>query len=396
MNVLIVSAMFPPIRTGTSFYTRNLAVALQERGNEVVVATLRNPDAHDDYPFRVVRMPALHTPVRSYFKHLRVCSLFPRNYSTLSALARQTRAQVILLVNHYLDIAFPAIFAAKRARVPLVCSVGTQLQSPNPIRHRVLNFFDRLICGGIIFPACTRIVSWDDQITRYLRDVHGDRILHRISLVNYGVNGDLRVFTEHHQRYATHGQILGVGAVIEQRDFTALVAAFGLIADEFPTVRLKIVGHVYYDRAVQLASELGLGDRVEFTGELPHEKVLEELGRSDVYFASLTGRYVGLGTATIEAMLMGVPTMVNAYADILGRATLHDMRDAVLLPNLAPPEIAGRLRTLLADASLREEIGRRGRQFVSENMNWAKVAADFERVLDATIGATTESVSIAR
>jgi glycosyltransferase involved in cell wall biosynthesis len=346
---------------------------------------LRNIDADDRYPFRVVRMSAMHMPVKNYFKHLRVCSLFPGNYSTLAALARETRAQVVLLVNHYLDIAFPAIFAAKRARVPLVCSVGTQLQSPNPFRHRVLTFLDQLICGGIVYPACTRIVSWDDQITRYLRDVHGDGIVDKISLVNYGVNGDPRRFTDHRHEYAMHGQILGVGAVIEQRDFTALVEAFGLISTEFPSLRLKIIGHVYYDRAVRLAADLGLADRVTFTDELPHDQVLEELGRSDAYFASLTGRYVGLGTATIEAMLMGVPTVVNAYAGILGRAILRDMHDAVLLPSLAPPEIAGRLRTLLADAALRERIGRGGQAFVSEHMSWSKVAEDLEAVLESAV-----------
>lgn len=396
MNVLIVSAMFPPIRTGTSFYTRNLALGLRERGNEVVVATLRNAEADDGYPFRVVRLPAVHFPVRNYFKHLRLCALFPRNYTRLAALARETSAQVVLLVNHYLDIAFPAIYAARRAGAPLVCSVGTQMQSPNPVRHRILNLLDRTICGGLIFPACERIVSWDDQITRYLRDVHGERIADRIAHVNYGVNGDPRQFTGHEHDYRGHGQILGVGAVIEQRDYTALVRAFAGVAGEFPAARLKIVGHVYHDRAMKLAAQLGLADRVEFTGELPHEQVLAELRRSDVYFASLTGRYIGLGTATIEAMLMGVPTIVNAYPEILVRATLRDMEHAVLLSGLSPADIASRLRTLLADAAVRERIGQGGRRFVAEHMSWSRVAADMEEVLASAVAAVYPAEAPAR
>lgn len=389
MNILVISAMFPPIRTGTSFYTKNLASALHKRGHRITVLTLENLDAdRDEYPFRVERMPALHAPVKNYFKHFRICSFFPSNYGRLLKLVRESAADVLLLVNHYLDIAFPAVFAARRLGIPLICSVGTQLQSPNSARNRVLNFFDRLICGGIIFPSCARVVAWDDQIVRYLVDVQGAWISARTTIVNYGVNGDPAMFSTHVHDYGAHNQILGVGSVIEQRDYTALVRAFGLIAEEFPRLVLKIVGHVYFDRAVRLATELGLESRVHFTGEQPHSVVLDELQRSDAYFASLTGRYTGLGTATIEAMLLGTPTLVNTYPEVLGPARLESMRDAILLRDLAPEQIARELRILLRDESLRRLIGEGGRRFVAEHMSWERVAEDFERVLSSVVPVT--------
>jgi glycosyltransferase involved in cell wall biosynthesis len=383
MNLLLVSAMFPPIRTGTSFYTRNLALSLQQRGHRITVATLANREApdHEVHTFETIRLPALHFPVSGYFKHLRVCSTYPGNFLRLARLAAERAADAILLVNHYLDIAFPAVHAARRARIPLVCSVGTQLQSPNPLRHRILNVLDRLICGRLIFPACARIIAWDDQIVRYLCDVHGEGLLAKIDVVNYGVNGEDRLKARQATCDRPTGQILGVGAVIEQRDFTALVRAFARIAGQFPKYRLKIIGHVYDDRALRLAQELGVKDRVTFTGELPHDSVLDELAQSDIFFSSLTGRYVGLGTATIEAMLMGVPTVVNAYAGILGRHRLEDWQHVVLLPSLAEEVIADRLRRLLTDEALRRTVGRGGRSFVSEHMSWQRVASDLESVL---------------
>ena len=127
--------------------SRRLARALQERGHRVTVATLANREAPagEAFAFEAIRLPALHFPVRNYFKHLRVCSVFPANYPRLLRIGRGMAADAILLVNHYLDIAFPAIYAARRAGIPLVCSVGTQLQSPNALRHRTLNFMDRLV-----------------------------------------------------------------------------------------------------------------------------------------------------------------------------------------------------------------------------------------------------------
>ena len=44
MNILLVSAMFPPMVTGTSFYARNLAGALSEDGHKVSVVTVENND----------------------------------------------------------------------------------------------------------------------------------------------------------------------------------------------------------------------------------------------------------------------------------------------------------------------------------------------------------------
>lgn len=390
MNILIVTAMFPPIRTGTSYYSSNLATALGSRGHSVTVVTLRNEDAQDEgLSFDVIRLPALHMPLRNYFKHFRISSCFPGNYATLDRIARERKADAILLVNHYLDIAFPAIYAARRNRIPLICSVGTQLQSPNPGRHRILNFLDRLVCGAMIFPFCDRIVSWDNEILRYLRDVHGEKITKKSVTINYGVNGSPDVFLRHQHDYAPHQQILGVGAVIEQRDFLSLVKAFHTLAPVFPELKLKIIGHVYHEASRRYVAANGLGERVLFLGEQPHEVVLDALKASDLFFASLTGRYIGLGTATIESMFMGVPTVVNAYADLLGTARLRSGEDVVLVDGASPDHIADSMRALLTDAGLRRRVGQGGRAFVTRHLNWEKVSADYECLLLSLVPAAS-------
>lgn len=388
MNVLIVTAMFPPIRTGTSFYSENLATALTARGHSVTVVTLRNRENTEDHRrFPVIRLPALHFPLRNFFKHFRISSFYPSNYSRLARVARESRSDVILLVNHYLDIAFPAIHAAHHNGIPLVCSVGTQLQSPSPGKHCLLNMLDRLICGRMIFPFCDRIVSWDNEILRYLSDVHGPRVTDKSVIINYGVNGSPEAFLAHDHCYEAHNQILGVGAVIGQRDFVALVKALHKLMPEFPDLRLKIIGHVYHDAALRYVAEHGLQGRVTFTGEQPHQAVMQSLRESDLFFSSLTGRYIGLGTATIESMLMGVPTIVNAYPELLGGARLKNGEDAVLIDKLNPDSIANSMRLLLGDAALRRKIGLGGRAFVTTHLDWNKVSADFERLFESLLPA---------
>lgn len=382
MNVLIVSAMFPPIRTGTSYYSRNLAEALVARGHRVRIVTLENEDAgREAFPFPVERLPALHFPVKNYFKHFRIASLWPSNYRRLKEIAVAHEAEVIFLVNHYLDIVFPAIYASQKLGIPLVCSVGTQLQSLRPFRNAILNIGDRLICGQLVFPFCKRIVAWDSQILAYLRDVQGRRVVAKTRIVNFGPNGDCRALMAQEHDYSFHGQLIGVGSVTEQRSFVPLMRAFKQVADRFPGVTLKIIGHVYYDAAVQEAAALGLNDRVEFTGEQSHEEVLEEMQRSDAFFVSLTGRYVGLGTATLEAMMLGVPVVANVPLDLLGSVMLKDMEHIVQCDGLVTETIVARIGQLLADQGLRRTVGQGGREFVKTNLNWEKVANDMERLL---------------
>lgn len=381
MKILVVGGMFPPMRTGTAFYTRNLAFALQNHGHQVEVVTLGEAGSVIEEGLRVHRLAAISLPLAGFFKHFRLCAWNPANWWRLYRIARHSGAETILLVNHYLDIAFPARFAAWLNRIPLVCSVGTQLQSLNPRRNRILNLLDRVVCGLLVFPGCARVIAWDTQIRQYLQDIQGKEILRKVVIVNYGVNGDPDRLLSCQHDYQADDVILGVGAISEQRSFVPLVQAFALLAPEYPRLRLRIVGHVYYDAAPRLAAELGLVDRVEFMGEMPHEQVIDQMHRATVFYSSLTGQYVGLGTATIEAMLLGLPTVVNTPLDLLGTGILTDLHHLIQSTSSDPAEIAARLQLLLADAELRRRVGEGGRMFVKQHLNWDVVAQQMANVL---------------
>ncbi len=369
------------MRTGTAFYTWNLALALQSHGHQVEVVTLGEAGTVIEEGLSVHRLAAISLPLAGFFKHFRLCAWNPANWWRLYQIARRSEAEAILLVNHYLDIAFPARFAAWLNRIPLVCSVGTQLQSLNPRRNRILNVLDRLVCGLLVFPGCTRIVAWDTQIRQYLQDVQGKGILRKVVIVNYGVNGDPDRLLSCQHNYEVDDVILGVGAVSEQRSFLPLVQAFAQLAPKYPRLRLRIVGHIYYDAAPRLAAELGLADRVEFMGEMPHEQVIDQMQLATLFYSSLTGKYVGLGTATIEAMLLGLPTVVNMPLELLGTGVLVDRQHLVQCTSGDPAEIASRLELLLADAELRRRVGEGGRMFVKQHLNWDVVAQQMAAVL---------------
>lgn len=386
MKIMLISAMFPPIQTGTSFYTKNLAEAFQKAGHKVALVTVVNKDlVKDRYVFKVYRLKAWHFPLKNYFKHFRITSLFPGNYIKLSNIVKKEKPDIVLLVNHYLDIAFPAIYAARKNNIPLVISVGTQLQSLNPTRQKILNILDRIICGRLIYPNCSKIIAWDREILRYLEDIHGHMILKKSAIVGYSVNGKIEDFSKNKHNYKNKDQIIGVGAIIEQRNFIFLVRLFSELSKFNSKLKLKIIGHVYYSGTLKLINELGLSRKVELTGELPHERVLAELKKSAFYWGAASGKYLGIGLATLEAMLMGVPVVSNVPKNIFGRARLRDMEHVVLLNGVLLDKTLPKLKRLLSDWHLREKIGQGGRKFVIKNMSWQSIAQQMIEVFQKVI-----------
>lgn len=377
--------MFPPIRTGTSFYTKNLADSLLKLGHKVTLVTLENSNQQkQSSSYKIHRLKAFHFPLKNYFKHLRVCSLYLTNFSKMDEIVKEDKPDIILLVNHYLDIAFPTIYAARKNKIPLVVSVGTQLQSLNFFRSKVLNFFDKLICG-YIFSKTQKIISWDKEIERYLKDIHGEKILEKNTIVNFGVNGDLGTYLNHKHDYRNVQQIVGVGAIIEQRNFHFIIRIFHELLKSYPKLKLKIIGHIYYQKTVFLIKSLKLEKKVILTGELPHEKVLKELQKSVCGWGTLTGEYVGLGTSNLEAMMMGVPVISNIPSDLLGQAELIDMENYIFTDSCSTGQILDKMKLILSSHKLRRRIGQNGKKLVVKYMNWPKVGKDMIKVFNQVI-----------
>ncbi len=378
MRILLVAAMFPPIRTGTSYYSKNLAESLQRAGHKVTVVSASNTDVQTEEPgLTIHRLAALQINLKNYFKHLRITAFFPQNYLRLVRLVKQERPDVILLVNHYLDIAFPAIVASKLSGVPLVVSVGTQLQSLNPLRNKILRFLDYIICGFLVFPHARKIISWDAEIERYINEVQCNRFANRSVIIPFGVNGDPEDYAAYDHSYELHRQIIGVGSVIGHRNYTFQVEVFKELLDRFPDLKLKIIGHIYNDEALNLARNYGIADRVEFMGEQPHEVVLSEMNRSDIHWMMLDGDYKGLGTANLEAMLLGLPIVSNIPDGLFGEGSLNDMEHFIRTDGRNKDAVLEKITLVLESRGARENIGRAGQSFVRENMNWPNVVSQF-------------------
>ena len=385
VRILFFSNWFPPIRSGSSYYTSSLAKSLAARGHEVVVVTLDwgaeyAPPA--DLPFLVYRLPVLKLPKLSVFYNLKLMGLAftPRNCRRLRALVEKHGTQVLHHVNHIFDTTFLTLNAARAMGIPVVGSITTPIQHQDPLRQRLMGFADRATVGRFGVQRWDRVVCLDQTVYDYVAIQYGAETLRRSRVIPFGVRVEsMALYEDRSQPRSERPQVLFVGHIHPFRNPVQLVRAMALVLKQVPQARLVLAGRVDLPEPVRAARELGLtDDQVQFLGETPHERIVQLMKTSHAFASWVTGPYRSLGTAPMEAMLCETPVINDLPENLFGEGKLKDGENIVLVNSRDPQSIAAAIVRLLTDDAFRQKIGAGGRRFVLEHLNWNTIAAQME------------------
>ncbi len=141
----------------------------------------------------------------------------------------------------------------------------------------------------------------------------------------------------------------------------------------------------------QLATDRGVGHRVEFVGIRPHDEIPRLLGEAHVGVAPLKDD---------EELAYAMPTKVYEYLGnglpvvTTGRGELErfiERSDGGIHAESDSHSIATAIETLLEDDEFRAEAGRRGSEYVQERYDRGHVARRFSEHLDKLVTATEVS-----
>jgi len=163
-----------------------------------------------------------------------------------------------------------------------------------------------------------------------------------------------------------------IGYFFHYEGLDLLFQAFASLANEFPMLKLLLVGDGELMAPLQqMAKESGLASRVVFTGRVSHDRIL------DYYrlFHLLTlprrlGRESSLVTPLkpLEIMAMGKPLVAS---DVGGHLEIVEHRvNGLLFKSDSRDSLVDACRTVLQDEALRRELGRRARKWVETNRDW--------------------------
>ena len=139
--------------------------------------------------------------------------------------------------------------------------------------------------------------------------------------------------------------LISVGRLAPEKNWDTLIRAFAKVYTEHPDLCLVLIGDgPARDSLQQLAAELGVADRLTFTGSVPFEEIPAYLKAVDVFsFASVTETQ---GLVTIEAMAAGLP--VVAVEGSGTRDIIEHGKQGFLVEN-DPDALARGIRELLSD-----------------------------------------------
>lgn len=168
-----------------------------------------------------------------------------------------------------------------------------------------------------MFAAADAVVLISHSELALVREYFGDAIAERCSVVHNAIDfGRLEGGTPGNAGPAgAHRYILSVCHQFPHKNVTTLLDAFARVARRDPALHLYLVGSASEANRAFVSSALpeAVRDRVHLTGFVSDADLGQLYARAEIFV--LPSLYEGFGMPAVEALGMGVPTLVsNAYA----------------------------------------------------------------------------------
>lgn len=170
--------------------------------------------------------------------------------------------------------------------------------------------------------------------------------------------------------------VISVGTLKARKCMDRTLEAFAHLADEYPDAKLTIVGIGEMESQLKARiAQLGLGDRVEMTGGLPHEQVIQRMAGSDLFVLPSWGE--GYGIVYIEAMAAGCIS-VGAVGEGI-EDTITDGENGFLVPAGDVDEIERVMRSVFENRDQYAALRAKG-QRDAKQLTWARNAQTVEAI----------------
>src|SRR5439155_5258649 len=272
------------------------------------------------------------------------------------------------------------------SKAGILVRLAARLADSPVIVHTAYDFHFRQFRLGpkqAFFVWLERIAAWYTDVMLYSTEtIREAAVRHRIGGAEHGVVvggpiADLERFEASERDVATLRGDLGlsraepvvacVSRLVDYKGIDTLLRAACLVVREQPQVRFVIMGGgPLEERLRAMAGDLGLADRVVFTGFRRDERdVIRLLALADLF--CLSSRREGFGVAFAEAMAMGCPVVGPAMAPVTG--VVVDGETGLLVQPEDEGAYAAAMLRLLGDPALRARLGAAGKAHVRAQLD---------------------------
>jgi glycosyltransferase involved in cell wall biosynthesis len=385
MHILLISGEFPPMQGGVGDYTREMARAFSDQGHQVSVAVsnaLADDYEHADTPGWQVY------PVIQDWKW--GC------WSQLRSLIGQIKPDILDLQYQaaVYDMRVPAVNAwpliwSRRGGRPPIAVTFHDLKPPylfpkaGLLRNGVVRLLARSSDAIIVTNAEDLAIArqWSFAVRRSRPD--SPQMLHQIPIgSNIAVSppaGYRRDEWRARRGYLPQDTVWAYfGFLNESKGGETLVRALAL--SEPPAHLLMIGGRTgssdptnraYAERVESLIAELGVAERVRWTGYVPTEKVSAALLSVDIVVLPYRDG-ISFRRGSLHAALAHGCAIISTKPHVM-LPELQERKNIALVPPEEPKAIAQAAQLLHRDTELRRRIGQ-GAALLAEQFTWEQIA----------------------
>lgn len=225
----------------------------------------------------------------------------------------------------------------------------------------------------------SRLLQSAEVVTAPSRFLIEEMSAYRQDLVLQPNPVDLSAY-DFHLRDHPQPSLIWLRAFHEIYNPTLAPRVLALLAEEFPNARLTMIGPDRHDGSLaatkQLAAELGVQDRILFSGRVPKQKIAGWLNAGDIFLN--TANVDNTPVSVLEALACGL-CIVSTDSGGLSYL-LKDGHDALLVPANDPQAMATAVRRCLRNRGLAEELSRHGRRKAQE-FDWSVLRPRWHEIL---------------
>ncbi len=274
------------------------------------------------------------------------------------AFAAADSCEYELIHSHYWLSGLSGVELANHWRIPHVAMFHTLGEVKNRARRAEQEPLLRIEGERDVVREADRLICATPHERDFLVQLYGaDREC--IDVVPPGV--DLDLFSPGDQAAARAGLGLGsepivlfVGRMEPLKGVDILIRAAGVVDLDTTITVLVAGGDPEADQSttaalVELASELGIGDQVQFVGTLPREQLPLYYQAADV--CVVPSYYESFGLVAVEALASGTPVIATRVGGL--QYTVRDGQTGYLVSWRCPEPFAERMETLLENDELR-------------------------------------------
>lgn len=362
MRINYYSESFKPYLSGVTVSVDTFASGLIKSGHTVTVFAPGYPDYQEDSPYQVIRFPSLGTNAYPGFRLSIPCSkkhtaFYKKNKPDI--IHSHSPFQLGLLAQHY----------AKKYKIPFVYHFHTLFTEylhlvkipefiTRPITIKIIQLFCKN-CNLIIAP--TQIVK-DTLQNEY-------KIKQRVEVLPTGIDDDAvkkaspAGIREKYNLTKENFLLQYCGRLSKEKNIEFLLRAFQKINILAPQARLMIVAFGPHEGFLKkMTAELGLTDKVIFTGRIERSEIYNYLKAADLFVCASKTETQGLVLS--EAKACGKPAVAIAAAGV--SKMVIDNYDGFLVPEDLD-KFTAKTTELINDKQKRELFSNNALQNAAQN-----------------------------